>query len=270
MKNPFNPRQIFRISLAPEDVDCFVFWTRNPGPMLPFLEELEERGYAYYFLITVTGYPQFFEERLQNAQKQSISTFKELSQFLGKNRVIWRYDPIIISNHTDFSYHVRQFSMLSSEFFGYTERVIISFLDIYRKVQRNLNEALRRKSFYGNIEISSDPSSLPKFGDFISTLRSSAENYHITVQTCAEEIDLSSWNIHPGKCIDDELIKDVFGKNVPAVKDPGQRPLCRCVTSKDIGAYNTCPGGCAYCYAVNSREKAVEYFRNHDETFSFL
>jgi hypothetical protein len=138
-RNPFNYHQIGRVSLLPEDVDAIVFWTRNPSQLFGDLDELTERGFRYYFQYTITGYPRILESHTLNPYK-ALSVFKRLSDKIGKEKVIWRYDPILLSNILPIDEHLRLFEKIATELSGYTNRVVISFADLYEKVTRNLGK----------------------------------------------------------------------------------------------------------------------------------
>jgi hypothetical protein len=261
--NPFNPNQVRRVNLKPEDVDAIVFWTRNSRPILKYLSEIDRLGYGYYFLYTITGYPKELEENLPSLEA-AIRTFKELSNRIGPKRVIWRYDPIILSSITDREYHRHNFERIASGLSGHTKRVIISFVDIYKKVRRKIRKLSDEKGIeWYDIE-SQNAAKLA------ADLKEIAGSHGFEIQSCAEDIDLSSSGIIPGKCIDNELINVLFDLNLPYKKDPHQRKRCLCTRSVDIGAYDTCGYRCVYCYANSSFEKAAVSLRNLDANSSSL
>jgi hypothetical protein len=234
VRNPMNPHQVSRISLDPRLIDCIVFWTKNPREMMPHLDRLE--NYLYYFLFTLTPYgPEL--ERYLPPRAEVIDTFIRLSQRIGKERVIWRYDPIILTDQMDEEYHYRHFQAIAGKLHHHTERCIISFLDLYRKCERNLA---------GINIVQAEPEEMARLA---GRLREVAKGYQIEMVTCAEELSLSAQGIDHGKCIDEELIYRIGGVRLEVGKDKHQRKLCRCVESIDIGAYNTCPHICHYCYA---------------------
>ena len=234
VRNPMNIHQVSRVTLSPEAIDCIVFWSKNPKPMLTRLDEL--KGYLYYFQFTINPYDKELE--LGVPRKEGIiSTFKELSEKIGKKRVIWRYDPIILTGRMGVDYHVRYFEEIAKRLEGYTETCVISFVDLYQKTRRNLKDTTAR-----------EPSHI-EMVEIASKLCTIAKMYGITIQTCAEEIELDSIGIKHGKCIDSALIEDLLGVKMVVGKDPNQRKECGCVQSIDIGEYNTCSHGCKYCYA---------------------
>jgi len=255
VKNPFNPRQTSRVSLLPGDVDVIVFWTRNALPMMQYLDELDHLGYSYYFLYTVTPYEQDLDGKNPSLQKR-IEGFAKLARRIGKAKVRWRYDPIVIGSKHDFRYHEEQFFYLTERLCEFTESVIISFVDYYKKTLRNI--AGLDEKFVRN------PEQLSGFARFVRNLVEIAESANLQIFSCAETRDLQKFGIQPGKCIDDELILRLFDKTVSQRKDPNQRKECGCVVSKDIGAYNTCLYNCRYCYATSGYEIAKKHYARHD------
>lgn len=249
VRNPMNPLQVRRIDLNPDRIDCIVFWTKNPRAMMAELDRL--KAYYFYFLFTITPYGPDLEKNLPK-KNEVIDTFIELSRRIGKERVIWRYDPIILSDKIDEDFHHRHFDYLADRLHGYTERCIISFLDMYKKCAWNLKEL--------NIK-APDPDDMMRLAGIVVKI---AGQYSIELMTCAEEMDLSGLGIHHGKCIDDELISKICGRPLVLKKDPHQRKTCRCVESIDIGAYDTCPHHCLYCYANSEVENVKRNAALHD------
>jgi hypothetical protein len=241
-RNPINPHQISKISLSPDVVDCIVFWTKNPANILPYLNELS--GYNFYFQFTITPYGQELEPGLP-PKPFLLELFKELSRRLDKNRVIWRYDPIIISPAMPVAFHIDVFAAMAAMLREYTKRCVISFIDMYKKCERNLRDT-------GLLPISQE--TMRKIAEAFAKI---AARNKIELVTCAEEIDISSEGIAHGKCIDNKLVAEISGRSLKIGKDKTQRPLCHCVTSIDIGAYNTCEHRCLYCYA-NSNIKTIK------------
>ncbi|MGQ9677188.1 MAG: DUF1848 domain-containing protein [Chloroflexota bacterium] len=241
--NPFNPAQVQRVSLSRDDVAAIVFWTKNAERMLPLLDELEARGYHYYFQYTITGYPGLIEPRTPSLE-HSVDTFLRLADRIGPSRVIWRYDPILVTNMTDLDFHKANFTKIASMLKGNTRRVVVSLYDHYR----GPTTRLRALSDHG-VELNLRPELLPGFDALMSSIASCAGESGLEIASCAEEVDLSGFGIPPGKCIDDDLIRRVLGVEVTDAKDKSQRKRCLCVESRDIGTYDTCLHGCRYCYA---------------------
>lgn len=243
VRNPMNPRQISRIELSPRVVDCIVFWTKNPGPMLKRLEELKD--YTYYFQFTLTGYGKEMEPNLPDKEEVMIPLFRELSSRIGKERVIWRYDPILFSPKYSVDFHLKTFERYSALLAGYTEKCVISFLDLYAKNKRNMEAA-------GCGEISREELQL-----FAKQIARMARANGMAMASCSEKVDLEACGIVRNQCIDRELIERLTGYRIRAGKDKGQREACGCIESVEIGTYDTCRNGCKYCYA-NLNEAAVQ------------
>lgn len=264
--NPFNRQQIARISLLPKDVDVIVFWTRNPRPLFPYLEELDERGYRYYFQYTLLGYPPQIDSHNPPLQA-SLKTFRELAQRVGPERVIWRYDPIVLSEATPPAYHRAAYARLAQALTGCTGRSVVSLMDDYPKLRGRLQEMARQGA--RQLPVSEGESGfegdLPNWlGDLLRDLAAIALSHRMEMVSCAEERNLLPFGIRPGKCVDDGYIQRVFGLEVTHAKDPGQRNACGCVVSKDIGMYDSCLFGCRYCYATTSFGRARANYLRHD------
>ena len=258
--NPYNKNQVTYISLKPDDVDFIVFWTRNPRPLFPFINELDNLGYKYYFQFTLMNNPSCFEHKTPNLL-YSIKNFKQISDMMGPEKVIWRYDPIIYSNITDIKFHSDSYKMISKNLKGYTYRSVISILDLYKKITKRL-KLLKEQ----NVEIT-DFSEGEKdnyyFEELMCTLAQIASENNMEIVSCSETFNLEKYGIKKGKCIDNNYIKENFNINVSNKKDASQREACGCVESKDIGVYNTCLFGCQYCYATSNFTQAKIKFRKH-------
>lgn len=255
VRNPMNIHQISRIPLDPSAVDCFVFWTKNPERFLDKLPLFSK--YNYYFQFTLTPYDQRLEPNV--ASKSAIlDVFKQLSSIVGKKRVIWRYDPILITEELSCDWHKKQFEYFARQLSGYTSRCVISFLDLYKKCEKNLYE----------IKLVNLTPQLMR--DFTKSIAGVASNYGIEVVSCAEEIDLSDSGVAHGKCIDDKLIAEISGFDVVVSKDKTQRAECGCVASVDIGAYNSCPHGCLYCYANYDLNAVRCNYAKHNQSSPLL
>ena len=264
--NPFNRQQVTRISLLPQDVDAIVFWTRNPRPLFPYLDELDASGYRYYFQYTLLGYPPEIDAN-GPASPASLVTFKELAQRVGPRRVIWRYDPVVLSQITPPAYHRLAFAHLADSLAGLTGRSVISLMDDYPKIRGRLQEmALSGAQL---LPLSNDETGLDGklpgwLGHLLSDLAGIAHSRQMEMVSCAEQPDLQPYGILPGKCVDDRHIESIFGIEVSHTKDPGQRSACDCVISKDIGMYDSCLFGCRYCYATTSFARARANHQRHD------
>lgn len=250
VRNPMNFRQVSRITLNPNVIDCIVFWTKNPAPMLPYLDEY--RRYMYYFQFTLTGYGKDIEPGLPDKRRILIPAFCELADRMGRDRVIWRYDPIFLSDHYTLDYHVKAFTRIAEALAGRTRRVVISFLDDYEKTKRNMKG------------INIQGLTKEKMRRLAHSFAVIAGRYGMEIQTCAEKIDLSEYGITHGACIDREYIEHLLGCRLRAGKDHGQRPECRCMESVEIGSYHTCRNGCRYCYANFSDGRVQARIRDFD------
>lgn len=264
--SPFNLRQIASISLKAEDVDWIVFWTRSPRPLFRHLRELDGRGFGYYFQYTLLDYPALIDPHSPPASR-ALDTFRALADRIGPERMIWRYDPIVLSGITPSGYHLETFERLATALRGYTRRVVVSFLDVYAKARRRLremqNDGAPLLSILRNDE---DNQNILSSGarNLVVGLRQIALANDLEIQSCAEEIDLAPYGIPPGKCIDAGLIEQLSGQAVTYQKDPGQRKACGCALSKDIGMYDSCLFGCRYCYATRSFDLARRNYTLHD------
>ena len=251
VRNPFNIYQVSEVPLTPDNVDAIVFWTKNSKPLHQYLSEIDNMGYKYYFQFTITPYGKEIEENIEKKEK-IVETFKNLSEKTGKEKVILRYDPVILNDKYTIDFHIKSFDRLCSILSSYTEKVVISFLDDYKKISKNIK--------CQNIkEITEDEMNIiaENFSDI-------AGRYNLILESCAEEINLKKYNINHGKCIDDELIGKITNSVLDVSKD-GQRTACGCVKCIDIGEYNTCLHKCLYCYANIDKESAFENYRRHDK-----
>ena len=250
--NPYNPKSIYEVSLEPKDVDAIVFWSKNPGPMIPKLDMLEKKGFRFYFHFTLTGYDQHLECHVPSMEKR-LETFEALSAKLGKRRVIWRYDPIVISDKTDWLFHFETFGELARRLRNRTRRVVISFVEYYQKAERRLGR-LEEQGWSFNREPQEDVDVFP----FLSKMSSIAAVNGMRMVTCANDRDYSQVGIGNGSCIDVNLINRIWNLGLRHKKDPGQRKYCRCAPSRDIGIPDTCLHRCLYCYSTLNQEIAVK------------
>jgi hypothetical protein len=260
--NPYNRKQVARVSLAPDAVDVIVFWTRNPRPLLPHLAELDRCGYRYYFQYTVMDNPRAIDAK-SPAVDAAIKTFRELAGLVGAERVIWRYDPIVLSAATPAEFHLSTYARIAEALTGCTRRNVISIVDIYRKAKKRLGQLREQGIAVEEIQ----PNAVPaEVGELLRQLSETARESGMAIASCAEELDLRPYGIEPGKCIDDDYIAQTFGLRLKSKKDASQRDACGCVASKDIGMYDSCLFGCQYCYATSSFAAAKRnYSAEHDD-----
>lgn len=230
LRNPINNR-LSRLPLSPGVVDCIVFWSKDPAPLLPYLGELDERGFSYYFQFTLTPYGKEIEPGLRG-KAEIAATFQSLSRRLGKNRVVWRYDPILLAQGWDVPRHKEAFARLCGDLAGYTDSVVISFLQPYTKLAGRYAAPPK-----------AEKEELARF------IGAAAKAHGLQAFACSQEEDWRAFGIAPSACIDKARIEQVCGASLLLSPDKNQRPACGCYESRDIGVYNTCPNGCLYCYA---------------------
>lgn len=297
--NPFNQQKMY-VSF----INCkvVVFWTKNPKPIIEFLPELDRRGIHYYFQVTLNDYVhEGFEPNVPSVEDR-IETFKILSQKIGKEKVIWRFDPLIITPEISPRDLLLRIWHIGNRLKGFTNKLVFSFVDVlpYRKVQNNLiketpyftkeNVQFAEPNYVQRMEIIKGLHKIKEFWN--------KDGWNIEMATCAEDMDLDSYGISHNRCIDSELMKKIFSEdeelvyylhtlkwpkrdlfgNLPPlpsktknVKDKGQRKVCGCMVSKDIGMYNTCQHLCVYCYANTSKECVLKNASKHsDESESII
>jgi DNA repair photolyase len=259
--NPFNNKQISVIDLSPKSIEAIVFWTRNPKPLLEHLKQLDELGYNYYFQFTINNYPRKYE-KYNPSLISAISIFKELSNRIGSGKVIWRYDPILLTDDLTVDFHLNNFENIAGKLKGFTKRVVISIVDDYKKTVRRLTKL--------DVNYKEKQEERPEMERMLKTIVEFAHSNNMEVQSCAEAKNYGYLGIKPGKCIDDDILLREFGIDSTYKKDKSQRLACGCMVSRDIGINNTCFMGCEYCYAVTSHERAVNNKKKHDPKFSSL
>ena len=291
--NPFNQQKQY-ISFSKCKV--IVFWTKNPEPIIPFLHILDEMGIHYYFQVTLNDYvKEELEPNLPSVDKR-IDTFKKLSNLIGPDRIIWRFDPILLSSAIPPRSILSKIWKIGNELKGYTNKLVFSFVDIkaYRKVQNNL---VKETSLFTKENVEEGEGSDAQRNEIIEGLCKlrkiwKEEGWDLTMATCAESLDLEKYGIEHNRCVDGELMERVFGDDKELVyylrtgklpepnlfgeitdipetsknlKDKGQRKLCGCMISKDIGMYNTCRHFCVYCYANTSKNVVIENAHKHSD-----
>ena len=245
-RNPYNGKDSY-VSFA--NTRFIVFWSKNPAPMLEYLPLLKKKGIGFYIQYTLNDYDAEMLERNVPPLHQRIDTFKRIVDEYGVGSVVWRFDPLILTDRIGIPELIEKVQGIASKLHGYTDTLVFSFADIagYMKVGANLHRAGVTFREWTEAEMM----------DFAQQLA----ELHLPMQlrTCAERIDLATFGIEHNHCIDADLISRLapddpalqmwlFG----ATKDKGQRSACGCILSKDIGQYNTCTHGCLYCYATNT------------------
>lgn len=253
VRNPYDPNQVSRYRLDPSVVDAIGFCTKNPAPMFPHMDLLED--YGQYWFVTITPYGRDIEPNVPD-KRRLLEDFRRLSDRVGRDAVGWRYDPIFISERYSAEYHLRAFSQMAAALAGYTRTVVISFLDLYPKVRRNFPEA-RAVAQAERLRL----------GREIIRIASS---HGMTVKPCAEGDELAAYGADCGGCMRIADYERAIGRRLNAPKRKGARAACACYLSCDIGAYDTCRHLCRYCYANAEPSKVLARSRLHDPKSPFL
>ena len=248
-RNPFNPRQISTVILQPDKVACLVFWSKDPRPLLPHLDELTQRRFRMLFHITVTGLPESLEPHVPSSE-EVCSAVQQLAQRLGPEKLIWRFDPIVLGRDFIVAQTLDRFDRLAAELAGAVQSVRISFLQRYAQVKARLRNISGIDDLDGRACHGKVPSLVAETATGLAEI---AARYGLKIFSCAERFDLAPWGIAPGRCLDPELFEKLFNLRLDPRKDPGQRPSCGCMRSVDLGMYGTCCHGCLYCYAATDR-----------------
>lgn len=283
-KNPFSGEYSY---VSFDKARLFVFWTKNPRPLMDKLAFFDDQGYNYYFQYTLNDYEaEGCEPNLPSVQER-IDTLLELAEKIGKEKVVWRFDPIIVSEMLYPDQVLERIGAIGDQIHQYTERLVFSFIDVesYRKVKSNLSslsESIR----------DIDPDTMDYLAREIAKLN---KKWRLTLGTCAEKVDLDKYGIEHNRCVDDRLIVKLFNQDeklmeylgyrkpnqtdfledapeysYDKIKDKGQRKACGCIQSKDIGQYDTCPHGCVYCYANTNPDIARENHRKTNQDSEML
>jgi len=258
-KNPYNGK-VSRVSLTSEDVDGFVFWTRN---VRPFLRQLDEIRTFFPFSVhyTITNYPRALETSVVRSAS-AIEDLRHLAAHFGAHVAVWRYDPILLSSHTPETWHEKNFAALAKNLKNNVNEVVVSFAHIYRKTKRNLDRAATRHGFDWH-----DPELTTK-RRLIACFRDIARANKMRLTICAQPALLME-GVSLARCIDADRLSTLGGKPI-ATRQQGNRPDCLCDQSRDIGGYETCPHGCRYCYAVDDHARAKENHRQHRSTAAVI
>jgi Domain of unknown function (DUF1848) len=254
MLNPYNQR-VIRVSLVPEDVEGIVFWTKNIGPFIRHLPDIQRLGFPFILQQTINGYPRDLEQAVVDAPK-AVEHLRRVADIFGPRVNVWRYDTIISSSLTPREFHIETFTRLAKALEGATDEVVISFAHLYSKTQRNMRRAAAEHGFSW-----SDPSNEWK-QDLAGELASLAAAHNIQLTVCSQPQFIAP-GCAEARCVDARRLADVTGKPVKAALK-GNRKECGCFESRDIGEYDTCPHGCVYCYAVQNQELAKTRYKQHD------
>ena len=253
-RNPLFPSKISRYELTPDKVDCVVFCSKNYQPILPYLHEITDR-FNTYFHYTITAYGQDIEPGVPSIE-ESLQTLIKLSKQVGRQRIAWRYDPVLLTEKYTISRHVETFERMARILAPHIDRCIFSFVEMYKKLETNMPE-LR-------------PLSEEDKDTLAHGLGTLAKQYGIFIQTCGTNGDFARYGIHASGCMTLDILGKANGIVFKNLKHKGMRQGCHCIESRDIGAYNTCLNGCKYCYANTKSHKARENYRLHDPASPLL
>ncbi len=254
VRNPINPGQVSRVDLRPEAVDCIVFWSKNPAPLLARLDELKD--YPFYLQFTINPYDRDLEGNVP-PKERLFAAFEALADALGPERVVWRYSPVIVNARYDEALHLARFAQYARRLRGRTQKCNLAFLDVYAKIRR----AMRA------LDIVDTPEEVK--ARMAGEMLGIAQAEGIALGACGA-LDLAAAGVPPAHCVDADLAGRLAGRPLRRRKDSGQRQTCSCTLSADIGAYNTCPHHCAYCYANYSPETARRRLAAHDPASPML
>lgn len=254
VRNPFYPKQVNRILLTPEHVDFILFTSKNPTPMIQCLDEL--KGFQYAFQITITPYHQDIELNVKNKQ-EVVKSIQFLSKKLGKEKVMLRYDPILLNQRYTIEYHTLAFQTLMEELDGYIDTCIISFIDYYKNTNRNLEKMKLHNITKEDMKL------------IASKLSDIAKAHHVSLQTCGEEIDLAQFDISKTACVSKEWLQKILPYEIKTSISK-KREHCYCVKSVGIGDYNTCGFDCLYCYANYDHDVIAQNRLLHNPKSSLL
>jgi hypothetical protein len=271
--NPYNEAQIYLTDLRPEAVDGFVFWTKNIGPFLRYLPEIRERGYPFVVQHTITGNPRELESRVMD-YRRTTEYMKRLAGEYGSSCAVWRYDPILLTSLTPADWHRRRFGLLAKRLQGTTDEAVISFANLYQKTRRNSEAAAREHVFTWQEH---EQATLDERLALLRDLAGMAQAHGMRVTICSQHAYLIPGVCEEARCIDaprmERAALEQQGRAsslLDRIKLKGNREECGCYASKDIGAYDTCPHGCVYCYAVNDRSLALKRYKDHNPECAFL
>lgn len=254
--NPFNPKMLSRIELNPGVVDCIVFWTKNPAPMIDKLDLLKH--YKYYFQFTVNPYGREIENNIP-VLSQRIDLFKRLSELIGKEKVIWRYDPVFTNAKYSVAFHQEAFAQIAEKLQNHTERCMLGFIDPYPHIRKIMEKHEIKPLLREETE------------EMAVSFKATVDRYpDLKMDTCTVKVDLKHLGIPSGQCIDKKLIERITAYPITAGKDKNQRNICNCIESIDIGTYDSCLNGCIYCYAIKGNCPTAQTFVEKHNPYSPL
>ena len=253
-RNPLFPNKVTRYELTPDQVDCVVFCSKNYKPILPQLHEITDKFHTY-FHYTITAYGKDIEPGVPSIG-ESIETLIALSKQVGKERIAWRYDPVLLTERYTVETHLQTFEQMASVLAPYLDRCIFSFVEMYKKLAVNMPELI--------------PLTEQDKETLAEGLGAIAKKYGIYLQTCGTNGDYTRYGIHSSGCMTLEILGQANGIKFKSLKHKGMREGCHCIESRDIGAYDTCMNGCKYCYANKNPRKAFENYKLHNPKSALL
>lgn len=253
VRNPFAYHQVTRYIIDPKVVDVIVFCSKNPRPLLEHLDELKK--FRMFWFVTITPYGKDVEEKVPD-KKEVLETFRYLSEKTDSRAMSWRYDPVFLSDKYSEEYHYDMFEKMAKELEGYTNQVVVSYVDLYEKTKRNFPE-LKEISFEKQIEMTKR---------FVSI----AAKHKMTVRLCHEDKRLAEYGADVEGCLSKEVLENAIGEKLLIKKQSEARQGCSCLLNNDIGAYNSCGHLCRYCYANYDRKLVINNMKKHDPSSPLL
>lgn len=253
-RNPLFPNNISKISLNPKDVDCLMFCSKNYKSMLKYMKEINEK-YRIICHYTITAYDKDVEPYVPSID-ESIKTLIELSKIVGKEKVLWRYDPILLTEKYTVEKHLKTFEYMAKQIAPYVQRAIFSFVEMYKKLDYNMPEII--------------PFTEEDKSKILEGIGKISKKYNLYIQTCGSDENYEQYGIHLSGCTTPEILEQANNVKYKNIKAKPMRKGCHCIPSRDIGAYDTCLNGCKYCYANKRPELAKENLKFHDKNSPLL
>lgn len=253
-RNPLFTNKVVRYELDPDKVDCVVFCSKNYEPILARLHEITERFNTYYYY-TITAYGKDIEPGVPSIE-ESMETLIKLSKLVGKQRIAWRYDPVLLTKDYTVKRHLETFERIAKVLAPYIDRCIFSFVEMYKKLKTNMPELIALTE--------------QDINELAQGFGAIAKKYGIFIQTCGTNRKFTDYGIHTSGCITLNILGKANNIDFKTLKHRGTRQGCHCIESRDIGAYDTCMNGCKYCYANKSAQKALDNYQYHDKTSPLL
>ena len=254
VRNPYYPNQVLRYKLTKDVVDCLIFCTKNPNPMLERIKEINE--FSQFWFVTITPYGKDIEPNVPDKDRV-MESFKQLSEVVGIKSISWRYDPVFINDKYSLDFHLRSFEEMAKNLCGYTDNCVISFIDLYAKTKQN---------FPGVREVTKEEQMT--IGKVFAEI---GRKYGIRIRTCCEGTELAQYGVDIAGCMTKSVIERAVGCELDVPKSrKSTRQACDCLIGNDIGMYNTCGHGCVYCYANYNQETVNQNLKHHNPVSPFL